>query len=92
LLLHSSTDAIAREKQLKNWQREWKDKLINDNNPEWKDLSEEIGVTAEMIKSVKKYYQGIAGQARNDARQREMRQLESDFDKAIKQLTQKSGN
>ena len=28
------TDAIAREKQLKNWKREWKNKLINDFNPE----------------------------------------------------------
>jgi len=60
------TDAIAREKQLKNWRREWKDKLINDNNPEWKDLSEEIGVTSEMIDAIKAHYQGIAGQARND--------------------------
>ncbi len=61
------TDAIAREKQLKNWKREWKDKLITDYNPEWKDLSEEIGVTTELIETVKEYYQEIAGQARNDA-------------------------
>jgi putative endonuclease len=31
--------AIAREKQLKNWQREWKNKLIESINPTWKDLS-----------------------------------------------------
>ena len=31
-------DAIAREKQLKKWNRAWKDKLITDFNPEWKDL------------------------------------------------------
>ncbi len=31
-------DAIAREKALKKWNRKWKDKLINDFNPEWKDL------------------------------------------------------
>lgn len=31
-------DAIAREKVLKKWKREWKDKLITDFNPEWKDL------------------------------------------------------
>ncbi len=31
--------AIEREKQLKNWHRDWKIKLINDFNPEWKDLS-----------------------------------------------------
>ena len=37
------TDAIAREKQLKNWKREWKDKLVNDFNPEWKDLLGDCG-------------------------------------------------
>lgn len=30
--------AIAREKQLKNWHREWKINWINQHNPEWKDL------------------------------------------------------
>ena len=30
--------AILREKQLKNWRRSWKVKLIEDNNPGWKDL------------------------------------------------------
>ncbi len=33
--------AIQREKQLKKWGRTWKDELINEFNPEWKDLSEE---------------------------------------------------
>lgn len=31
--------AITREKQLKNWHRDWKNNLINQTNPEWKDLS-----------------------------------------------------
>ena len=31
--------ALAREKQLKNWKREWKIELIKKANPEWKDLS-----------------------------------------------------
>jgi putative endonuclease len=31
--------AIKREKQLKRYQREWKEDLINNINPEWKDLS-----------------------------------------------------
>jgi hypothetical protein len=31
--------AIEREKQLKNWHRDWKVKLINEFNPDWKDLS-----------------------------------------------------
>lgn len=30
--------AITREKQMKEWKREWKIKLIQENNPEWKDL------------------------------------------------------
>jgi len=34
--------AIKREKQLKNWHRDWKINLITRFNPEWRDLSEEI--------------------------------------------------
>jgi putative endonuclease len=34
--------AIAREKQLKNWKREWKLALIEKENPEWRDLYEDI--------------------------------------------------
>lgn len=31
--------AILREKRLKKWNREWKIKLIEGNNPNWVDLS-----------------------------------------------------
>jgi len=34
--------AIVREKRLKVWQREWKENLINESNPEWRDLYPEI--------------------------------------------------
>ena len=34
--------AIAREKQLKRWKREWKIRLIESINPEWKDLYEDL--------------------------------------------------
>ena len=34
--------AIAREKQLKNWHRDWKLNLILSQNPTLKDLTEEI--------------------------------------------------
>ena len=37
----SATSAIAREKQIKKWNRKWKLRLIEECNPEWKDLSEE---------------------------------------------------
>lgn len=31
-------DAILREKRLKKWKREWKDELIEEENPEFDDL------------------------------------------------------
>ena len=34
--------AIAREKQLKNFHRKWKEDMINGLNPEWRDLYEDI--------------------------------------------------
>jgi putative endonuclease len=33
-------DAIAREKQLKRWKRDWKIELIEKENLEWRDLSD----------------------------------------------------
>lgn len=32
-------NAIAREKQLKRWHRQWKINLITENNPDFNDLS-----------------------------------------------------
>ena len=34
--------AIAREKQLKNWKREWKIALVENGNPQWRDLYPEL--------------------------------------------------
>jgi len=34
--------AIAREKRLKRWNREWKIQAIEAFNPEWQDLYEEL--------------------------------------------------
>jgi putative endonuclease len=35
-------NAIEREKQLKTWERAWKIKLIEKNNPSWNDLYDAI--------------------------------------------------
>ena len=35
-------NAISREKQLKNWHREWKLKLIKSTNPDFEDLFKKI--------------------------------------------------
>ncbi len=35
-------DAIHREKQLKNWHRQWKINLIESRNKDWNDLSFEF--------------------------------------------------
>lgn len=32
------TSAIAREKELKKWRRDWKTRLIDEQNPNWDDL------------------------------------------------------
>ena len=35
------SDAIKREKNMKKWKREWKVKLIIDENSDWNDLAED---------------------------------------------------
>ena len=35
-------EAILREKRLKKWNREWKIKLIEKTNPDWKDLYQRL--------------------------------------------------
>lgn len=41
---HSSiVEVIIREKRLKNWNRSWKIRLIEDENPDWNDLSKHLG-------------------------------------------------
>jgi putative endonuclease len=42
-IFEDMTSAIAREKQLKNWHREWKTNLIERDNPEWVDLALSLG-------------------------------------------------
>ena len=35
-------EAMTRERQLKQWRRAWKIRLINAENPFWRDLSEDF--------------------------------------------------
>ena len=47
ILVHYETcdsreGAMLREKQIKEWHRKWKLELIEETNPEWKDLYDEI--------------------------------------------------
>jgi len=34
-------DTIKREKNIKKWKRQWKIDLIEESNPNWKDLSKD---------------------------------------------------
>jgi putative endonuclease len=47
-VFHRIEDAIAREKQIKGGSRLKKEKLINAINPEWNDLSHELGIEWEI--------------------------------------------
>jgi putative endonuclease len=35
-------DAILREKQIKKWRRAWKLRLIEESNPQWRDLYDDL--------------------------------------------------
>jgi len=43
------TNAVKREKQLKNWHRQWKINLIESVNKDWKDLYTEISDPLKII-------------------------------------------
>ena len=38
----TARNAIQREKNIKHWSRAWKLALIEQTNPEWRDLFEEL--------------------------------------------------
>jgi putative endonuclease len=40
----SVTDARARELTLKRWRRQWKFKLIESLNPDWRDLTDDLAI------------------------------------------------
>ncbi len=35
--------AIQREKRIKKWNRSWKLRMIEESNPDWRDLAEDFG-------------------------------------------------
>ncbi len=43
-LFETMYDAIAREKQLRRWHRQWKINLIESENPQWVDLAPALGL------------------------------------------------
>ena len=77
---NSISDAIKREKQIKNFKREWKFDLIKKSNPTMTDLYEwlkcgnsKLNVSTRLIQDKQMIYEipdvkhsAIAGQARND--------------------------
>jgi putative endonuclease len=48
-------NAVAREKQLKNWRREKKLRLIEKFNPEWKDLAVDWYESATSLDSLGRF-------------------------------------
>ncbi len=39
--------AILREKRIKKWKRQWKINLIEEHNPQWRDLAVDLGFDVE---------------------------------------------
>jgi putative endonuclease len=39
---NSIAEARARERSMKRWRRAWKLKLVDESNPEWRDLAEDF--------------------------------------------------
>ena len=46
---HGMVSAIAREKQIKKWNRVWKLELIEAFNPDWRDLHDEIDSATTLV-------------------------------------------
>lgn len=49
--LHGTMEsAIRREKQIKKWNRGWKIRLIEDSNPDWRDIAMDLGFEPHLVK------------------------------------------
>lgn len=42
--IDTMADAIASEKRIKAWRRDWKKNLIERDNPSWRDLAVDLGL------------------------------------------------
>jgi putative endonuclease len=60
---HNMTLAILREKRLKDWKREWKDRLIDAFNPRWLDLHDRIDYIGTLVEPILEKDSGLR---RND--------------------------
>ena len=61
-MAETMTTAIAREKQLKAWKRDWKIALIERENPTWTDRAIELGFApAEAHPATKNSGHGVHG-------------------------------
>lgn len=54
-------EAILREKRIKKWNREWKVRLIEERNPDWRDLAVDLGLKPMPGPSVIPAKAGIQG-------------------------------
>jgi putative endonuclease len=46
---HFMEHAIHREKQIKEWKRQWKIEMIEKMNPDWRDLHDEIDPDGTLV-------------------------------------------
>ena len=46
---HTMENAIRREKQIKKWKRDWKIRIIEEMNPNWLDLHDEIDALGTLV-------------------------------------------
>jgi putative endonuclease len=53
--------AIRREKQMKKWNRDWKARLIEENNPEWDDLAAGLGLSPLQAGASHHNERGVSG-------------------------------
>ena len=62
---HATRDAaFRRERQIKKWNRPWKLRLIEESNPDWKDLAEEIRLGD--LKDAEDWIPAFAGMSGNE--------------------------